>query len=64
MKKVKARREIEIEILEVFEQLNESNRFAVLVYARMKVALQEAALCKPYNYKIHKAHWIGGSGAG
>jgi hypothetical protein len=61
-----------IEIVEVFEQLNESNRFAVLVYARMKVALQVAALCKPYDRikkiqaipKALEAHWVGDGGAG
>jgi hypothetical protein len=60
------------ELLSIFAQLNESNRFAVLVYARMKVALQVAALCKPYDRmmkmraipKALEAHWVGGGGAG
>jgi len=58
-----------IELLEVYKNLNEPNRFAVLVYARMKVALQTAVLCKPYHrerktQKVLQAHWLAGSGAG
>lgn len=55
-----------IELIEVFEQLNESNKFIVLVYARMKVALQFAAQCSPYigerrrliRLKYPQAHWV------
>lgn len=52
-------------LLEIYGKLNESNRFAVLVYARMKVALQMAAEVKPYIQQRRRsdtkrgAHWAG-----
>ena len=55
-----------IELVDVCYRLNEKNRFAVLVYARMKHALQEAALCTPYmqerrrpwRVRYPRAHWL------
>jgi len=50
-----------IELVELYEQLNESNRFALLVYARMKVTLQLAAQCRPDVEKIivdKRVHWV------
>jgi len=55
-----------IELLDVYKKLNEANRFAVLVYARMKYALQMAELCQPYvqerrrpqRRRYPSAHWM------
>jgi len=56
-----------IELANVCTRLTDANRFAVLVYARMKYALQEAASCKPYTQERRRpwrvrypsAHWLG-----
>jgi len=55
-----------IELLNLYDCMSEKSRFAVLVYARMKVALQMAEPCKPYVQErrsssrvgFPRAHWI------
>ena len=55
-----------IEFLDVYAHLSEPNRFAVLVYARLKLVRQMAELCKPYvqerrsssRVKFPRAHWM------
>ncbi len=54
-------------LLDVYDQLNNSNRFAVLVYARLKIVRQIASEIKPYvrerrasvRVKIRPVHWAG-----
>lgn len=52
---------------EIFQQLNEPNRFRVLVYARMKYAMQLANVHQPVRARERRrtsrqhypsAHWI------
>lgn len=53
-------------LLDNYMRLNPSNKFAVLVYARMKLALQDAALVRPYTQERRRpcrvafpsAHWV------
>lgn len=59
--------ENETELIEIFRKLNKKNRFAVLVYARMKVIRQVAGEVKPYvrerrsseRRSVRRVHWIG-----
>lgn len=54
------------ELIDVFKQLNSSNQFDVLVYARMKLAFQ-MAIPEPYvrerrkhpRVKLMRVHWVG-----
>lgn len=52
-------------LVDIYNRLNESNRFAVLVYARLKVVRQMAGHCKPYARERRAqrqkrfAHWAG-----
>lgn len=54
------------ELINVLRCLNSKNKFAVLVYARMKLALQDAALVRPYTQERRRpcrvaypsAHWV------
>jgi len=45
-----------IELRDICMRLSEPNKFAVLVYARMKYALQMAEMCKPYMFERRKSH--------
>ena len=53
-------------LLELYDQLTEPSKFAVLLYARMKVVRDMAELCKPYvqerrsstRVQFPRAHWV------
>ena len=53
------------ELLDIFDQLNKTNKFDVLVYARMKLAFQ-MAIPEPYvrerrkhpRVKLMRVHWV------
>lgn len=55
------------ELIDVFNKLNERNRFSVLVYARLRVVRQMASEVKPYIRErrqserrlVRRVHWIG-----
>lgn len=55
------------ELLDVYKLLNKKNQFDVLVYARLKVVRQAAALVKPYvrerrlseRRRVPRIHWVG-----
>lgn len=60
------------ELHRIVNRLNEPNRFAVLVFARLKYVRQMAELCKPYvqerrslaRVKYPRAHWMSSNSRG